>query len=223
LLAAADYTATNGTTVVLAAGAAANDIFTAVAYNSATQIIQGDTKVEVTDTGSNGKVTGTADNTAVFSVEKGKTFVLEGGSSSTGVGIAFPATQVASTNANTLDDYEEGSWTPVLSRTGSSYTFSFQSGRYTKIGNIVTCTFSTNISAIGTQGSGLNQISGFPFTPANLESGTLRWTGSFSLKAVLTTATSFYWSGAFFFTDGSNALQTNFTTGDMFGVITYQV
>ena len=33
---------------------------------------------------------------------------------SNGSGITFPATQSASTNANTLDDYEEGTWTPVL-------------------------------------------------------------------------------------------------------------
>jgi predicted secreted protein len=119
LLASADYTASNGTTVVLASGAAANDIFTAVAYDSATQITQGDTAVEVSDTGSDGTITGTADNTAVFSVEKGKTFVLQGGVSSTGVGIAFPADQTtvgASSDANTLDDYEEGTWTPGVFR-----------------------------------------------------------------------------------------------------------
>jgi hypothetical protein len=57
LLASADYTATNGTTVVLAAGAASGDIFTAVAYDSATQITVGDSKVEVTDTGSDGTIT----------------------------------------------------------------------------------------------------------------------------------------------------------------------
>jgi len=31
----------------------------------------------------------------------------------TGSGVAFPATQSASANANTLDDYEEGTWTPA--------------------------------------------------------------------------------------------------------------
>jgi hypothetical protein len=31
--------------------------------------------------------------------------------SASGSGITFPATQSASTNANTLDDYEEGTWT----------------------------------------------------------------------------------------------------------------
>jgi hypothetical protein len=64
LLASADYTATNGTTVVLAAGAASGDIFTALAYDSATQITQGDTKVEVTDSGT-GKVEVTVDNVEV--------------------------------------------------------------------------------------------------------------------------------------------------------------
>lgn len=28
--------------------------------------------------------------------------------------IVFPATQNASSNANTLDDYEEGTWTPTV-------------------------------------------------------------------------------------------------------------
>ena len=32
--------------------------------------------------------------------------------SASGAGITFPATQSASTDANTLDDYEEGTWTP---------------------------------------------------------------------------------------------------------------
>lgn len=52
-------------------------------------------------------------------------------------GIAFPATQSASSDANTLDDYEEGTYTPSqgggLTVIG---TFS-SSGRYTKIGRMV--------------------------------------------------------------------------------------
>jgi hypothetical protein len=56
---------------------------------------------------------------------------------SSGQGITFPAAQDASSNANTLDDYEEGTWTP---NQGSGLTIvgTFSSdGRYTKIGNIV--------------------------------------------------------------------------------------
>ena len=56
-----------------------------------------------------------------------------------GDGIRFPATQSASSNANTLDDYEEGTWTTsvpaALNITG---TPSLTEGRYTKIGRLVT-------------------------------------------------------------------------------------
>ncbi len=51
--------------------------------------------------------------------------------------IQFPATQVASANANNLDDYEEGTWTPAFTNlTINSGTPEF-SGFYTKIGRIV--------------------------------------------------------------------------------------
>jgi hypothetical protein len=57
--------------------------------------------------------------------------------STSGSGVSFPATQSASSDANTLDDYEEGTWTPSqgggLTVVG---TFS-SSGRYTKIGRQV--------------------------------------------------------------------------------------
>ena len=36
--------------------------------------------------------------------------------------VAFPATQVASADANTLDDYEEGVWTPTISTTVSGFS-----------------------------------------------------------------------------------------------------
>ena len=49
-------------------------------------------------------------------------------------GITFPATQSASTDANTLDDYEEGTWTPV----NADVALTSSSGNYTKVGNLVT-------------------------------------------------------------------------------------
>lgn len=55
-----------------------------------------------------------------------------------GAGITFPATQSASTEANTLDDYEEGTWTPTQG-SGLTVVGAFSSaGSYTKIGNVVT-------------------------------------------------------------------------------------
>jgi hypothetical protein len=69
-------------------------------------------------------------------------------------GLTFPATQVASADPNTLDDYEEGTWTP---NQGSGLTLvgTFSSiGRYTKIGNMVTVwgqvTGSTSVSVSST-------------------------------------------------------------------------
>lgn len=53
--------------------------------------------------------------------------------------IGFPATQNASSNPNTLDDYEEGSFTPRIDGTtaAGTGTYSTQIGSYTKIGNMV--------------------------------------------------------------------------------------
>ncbi len=53
--------------------------------------------------------------------------------------IAFPATQNPSTDVNTLDEYEEGTFTPVLSFGGATtgITYSIQTGSYVKIGKLV--------------------------------------------------------------------------------------
>ena len=85
----------------------------------------------------------------------------------TGGQITFPATQVPSANANTLDDYEEGTWTPTIKSeagTITSVSYIAQSGRYTKIGNTVyiACLVGWNGSNWGT-GTGDIQVSGLPF------------------------------------------------------------
>lgn len=79
-----------------------------------------------------------------------------------GAGITFPATQSASTDANTLDDYEEGTFT--LSNGGNT-TYTSRSGRYTKIGNFVKCSFFHNINVLGTGSA--TTLSGLPFTPSS--------------------------------------------------------
>ncbi len=85
--------------------------------------------------------------------------------STSGSGITFPATQSASTNANTLDDYEEGTWTPNQG-SGLTVNGAFSStGRYVKIGRLVyvegTQLGTTNI-AVGAVGM---ICSNLPFTP----------------------------------------------------------
>jgi hypothetical protein len=85
-------------------------------------------------------------------------------------GITFPATQVASADANTLDDYEEGIFTPAIAFGGASVgiTYSQQQGFYTKIGNLVTCQIRILLSNKGSS-SGDASITGLPFTAAGGE------------------------------------------------------
>jgi hypothetical protein len=83
-----------------------------------------------------------------------------------GVGIKFPASQSASSNVNTLDDYEEGTWTPALTGTGGgTYTMSgVNEGKYTKIGNVVTLTCTVQWSAVVSAYTGNLLVGGIPFT-----------------------------------------------------------
>ena len=98
-------------------------------------------------------------DSAVASVPTGtKTLLLDGGQ------LAFPASQNASADANTLDDYEEGTWTVTLSGPGGSDSSTTTTGSYTKIGDMVTASFSS-----------LNDIS-----TAGLTSGDLRITLPFT-------------------------------------------
>ena len=93
-----------------------------------------------------------------------------------GAGITFPATQSASSDANTLDDYEEGSFTPSWSSTGASFTYdaSYRHGRYTKIGNRVyfSIYIGTTIAPSGTTSNALS-LSGLPFTSAAVNNGSI--------------------------------------------------
>jgi len=93
------------------------------------------------------------------------TIILQGGSTSaTGTGITFPATQSASSDANTLDDYEEGTFTATLKGTTTNPTTPVTTtGRYTKIGRLVYVDFSfDNISNVGAAGT--TYVDGLPFT-----------------------------------------------------------
>ena len=84
--------------------------------------------------------------------------------SSSGAGITFPATQSASTDANTLDDYEEGTWTPSNLNMTVVGTFS-SSGTYVKVGRLVTCFGILSGSTSITMTAGSNYFFGVPFSP----------------------------------------------------------
>jgi hypothetical protein len=99
LLAAADYTATNGTSVVLAAGAAAGDILTVVAYSSVTAISQGDSNVTVSDSGSNGTITFTTDNSERMRVTSNGTLLIGRNAAATGTNTQYAFVQIIGNNA----------------------------------------------------------------------------------------------------------------------------
>ena len=83
--------------------------------------------------------------------------------SASGAGITFPATQSSSSDANTLDDYEEGTFTPTITgtTTAGTGTYSTQDGRYTKIGRVVN--YQIYIIWSAHTGTGNMDVSGLPF------------------------------------------------------------
>ena len=90
--------------------------------------------------------------------------------SASGAGITFPATASASTNANTLDDYEEGTFTPTFTSSSGSITSYTSAGIYVKVGKTVTVNFGFTIGTAGTAG-GSAVFGGLPFQGATAPVG----------------------------------------------------
>ena len=89
-----------------------------------------------------------------------------------GSGITFPATQSASSDANTLDDYEEGTWTPNQGP-GLTVVGAFSSsGTYTKIGRVVTVNANYRpATTVAVAGGGVAMSTNLPFTGVRNETG----------------------------------------------------
>jgi len=93
---------------------------------------------------------------------------LQGGASATGIGITFPASQSASSDANTLDDYEEGTFTANITCDSGSVTQAYNTGAYTKVGRLVTVTGYIECSSVSSP-SGKMRIT-LPFsTPSGVQ------------------------------------------------------
>jgi hypothetical protein len=121
-------------------------------------------------------------------------------------GIAFANTVLPQ---NTLDDYEEGTWTPALigTTTNPTLTYPARSGLYTKIGNLVQIRGFMQVS-ITVAGVGSLQLSGLPFTSAN----TTETPGSVGYNSCFTAT-----GAPLVFAVGQNATVCNFyktTTAD---------
>jgi len=128
-----------------------------------------------------------------------------------GKGIDFSATAGTGTS-ELFDDYEEGVWTPNFAVNGfsGSASVSASSGTYTKVGRVVTVTWSATLSTAAYMSS-YSQIDNLPFaSTVNSSSGSYA-TGSISANTIgsfgnifgstlflfqsISTSTSTGWSG----------------------------
>lgn len=93
--------------------------------------------------------------------------ILGGITDVSGGKLKFPGAQSASSDVNTLDDYEEGTFTPALTFGGAAtgMTFTTQVGGYTKIGRVVIFRAYLVLSAKGSS-TGAALITSLPFSNA---------------------------------------------------------
>ncbi|MDP6584821.1 MAG: hypothetical protein QF535_09200, partial [Anaerolineales bacterium] len=93
-----------------------------------------------------------------------------------GKGIDFSATADSSgtMTSELLDDYEEGTWTPTLNNTGGTPSYTWQVGKYVKVGRHVWLTANVKFTVTP---SGVTQqaVGGFPF--ANTSTAANYWAG----------------------------------------------
>lgn len=131
--------------------------------------------------------------------------------------IKFPATQNASADANTLDDYEEGTWTPT-DASGAGLSITGTDCKYTKVGRLVT--LSGNL-AYPVTASGANAKVAVPFTP-----GQQRAAGAAAgVSANVSSYVAPNDAGLYFITNTGGAVQTNATLSgsNVLVTITYSV
>lgn len=142
-----DFTATDGSTVNLTTACAVGDGFKSIAYGNFL-----------------------ASNAVNKSGDTMTGPLTLGGLLNTGATgqIKFPAVQNASADANTLDDYEEGTFTITLAGSTGNPTVGTIAANicaYTKVGKTVTVQGRYSASSIS-GGSGNLRLAGFPFVSA---------------------------------------------------------
>ena len=164
----APSTITTGTGVVTALGVNTGTAGAFVVNGGALGTPSSGSVTNLTGTASiniNGTVGATTPTTGSFTTMKASTGAAVGGATPGAGGVAFPATAVAVADANTLDDYEEGTWTPAYATGFSAVTYGARTGTYTKIGRFVK--LNLYINAGSATASGNISISGLPFATGN--------------------------------------------------------
>jgi hypothetical protein len=118
-------------------------------------------------TSNNYVVLSDGDGNIVLSTRYTTSLALYGALPQTGTGITFPATRNASADANTLDDFEEGTWTPTCVSSGGTITIvGTVGGTYQIVGSRINAQGFANITTNGT-GSGVIILGGLPTNPSS--------------------------------------------------------
>lgn len=196
-----DYTASNGTSFTLASGAAVGDSVECVAYFPR-GLSDGYLKAEA-----DAKYVAKAGDTMTGGLALGG--LLNTGATGQ---IKFPATQNASTDANTLDDYEEGTFTP----TWNGGSISVVDAKYIKIGALVTLNIDLTFgsSAVGTD---TTLSLPFPMT-ASWGSGSMNYTtATSSLASIIPNLAQGYLAGNGALTFRTGVANGNYTAAQLAG------
>ena len=136
--------------------------------------------------------------------------------SANGGQIKFPATQNPSADANTLDDYEEGTLTATV---GGTATYSDSGGVYTKIGRMVYFTVVCSVNVLGTGSNFSITLTGLPALPVNFDSSNDIYPCSALLSNAAISVVDYvaYMSSNSVAIGHKTAASTNFTYGGAIG------
>ena len=134
--------------------------------------------------------------------------------SASGAGVSFPAAQSPSTDANTLDDYEEGTWVPV-DVSGAGLNITVNDAKYTKIGRVVHASY---YIVYPTTADGLTAlIGGLPFASSSIQTGTA------STPSGVTAAQSTVGTGMYLLKNGGVVTNASLSGMYLLVEITYSV
>ena len=116
------------------------------------------TALTIDGSGSNGNITANTGNIIIGTAGKGVDYSAQPASSLSGVTVS----------SELLDHYEEGTFTPTFGASNGSSTagYSTQSGKYTRIGNIVHVQIRITLSSLVTNSHSHAWISGLPIASA---------------------------------------------------------
>lgn len=175
--------------------------------NSLLELYSDNPRITLSDLGTQAKITNLSGNLYYDTSSANRDHIFEGagieaaritGDGNVGIGIFAPVTKLdvngairASTGilfgtdtaaANTLDDYEEGTWLPNL---GGTTTYNNQTASYVKIGKLVYIRGQVHVNLIGTGSQ--STISGLPFSAKTGTNDTI------AVSFFGTMATNVYW------------------------------